>query len=200
MEPYFTIITPTYNKRPLSLQRCCKSIDQQTFTNYEHIIAYQEEEYLKIPGRPSIIVKNCTEYGNKQRNEAIQHIKGKYTIFLDDDNILYPHALDSIHKVITDQTDVIYSSVIHVQNNKIFKPGNFKPSSIDLLNWCIATYLVQKTPYPLYGYAADWNYFNEIIIKHKVINIQKGNLNSTINITDNHTVIGIHLAPLDQDL
>jgi glycosyltransferase involved in cell wall biosynthesis len=95
MKPFFSIITPTLQRE--SLIHCCKSLDDQTFINWQHIIQVDAEEFS-----PSVIsrlkqdkrrrVEKCgvhhSNFGNSCRHQAWDRAQGRWLVHLDDDNYL----------------------------------------------------------------------------------------------------------------
>jgi SAM-dependent methyltransferase len=93
----FSIITPTV-LRP-SLERACRSIERQKYTNWEHIIMVDLPNaaiptYLAHPQRKVIICDQAHKnYGITCRHNAIPKTSGMYVLYLDDDNFYSPRAL-----------------------------------------------------------------------------------------------------------
>jgi glycosyltransferase involved in cell wall biosynthesis len=115
--PEVSIITSTYN-RPKELERAIKSVDAQSFTDWEHIIVHD--------GTPSKetheIIKKYTSdkrtfyalpknYGNhtKPKNEGIKQAKGEYICYLDDDCEYMPNFVDTLKlELELSGVDVVY--------------------------------------------------------------------------------------------
>jgi glycosyltransferase involved in cell wall biosynthesis len=94
----FSIITPSLD-RP-SLKQCCDSVDAQTFTDYEHIVAfdgYPPSRRKTNLRRWNFRFKETRKWGNYQRHSAWKYASGSYLIMLDDDNrMMHPDALKDI--------------------------------------------------------------------------------------------------------
>lgn len=95
----FSIITPSLDRE--SLKQCCESVDSQTFSSFEHIIAFDGIPKRVIPRgdekRKYFSFRETHQWGNYQRHSAWKYAKGDYAIFLDDDNFLaHPDALKDI--------------------------------------------------------------------------------------------------------
>jgi glycosyltransferase involved in cell wall biosynthesis len=102
--PHISIIIPTYNRRAL-LAECIASVQAQTFTGWELIVvndcspddtwawlAGQAQTEPRLhPLQPPRNLKNPAA-----RNFGLQHARGQYALFLDDDDRLPPDAL-AIH-------------------------------------------------------------------------------------------------------
>ena len=108
-KPLITIITPTWN-RPLEIiERCMKCVDIQTTQNWEHIICsdgYEEhvKEFIESKNEPRRRYKSLPEhkgiYANNVRQASFLEAKGKYVVFLDDDNLIFPHYLEKMLKAL----------------------------------------------------------------------------------------------------
>lgn len=99
INPLVTIITVTYNSS-LYVRDAVESVLAQDYTSFEYIIAddcstdntwdiIQEYKDQRIISYRNEV--NLGEYQN--RNKAICIAKGKYLIFIDGDDIIYPHAI-----------------------------------------------------------------------------------------------------------
>ncbi|MBP7498021.1 MAG: glycosyltransferase family 2 protein [Bacteroidales bacterium] len=97
--PYFSIITPAYN-RAAFLPETIRSVLQQSFENWEYIIIDDDSkdntaEILASYSDPRIIrIKNDTNLERgASRNKGIATAKGKYICFLDSDDAFFPNHL-----------------------------------------------------------------------------------------------------------
>src|SRR5438105_4541179 len=97
--PLVTVITVTYNSAAY-VRDAIESVLAQTYDNIEYIIGddYSTDntwqiirEYKDERIRAYRNEKNLGEYPN--RNKAISLATGKYLIFIDGDDILYPHGI-----------------------------------------------------------------------------------------------------------
>ncbi len=97
----FSIIIPTYNQANL-LYRCLKSVEQQTFKNYEVIIIdnYSKDNTSKIVKKFGKKIKyfKLRNHGviAKSRNLGIKKSKGKWICFLDSDDTWMTHKLQKL--------------------------------------------------------------------------------------------------------
>jgi glycosyltransferase involved in cell wall biosynthesis len=120
-----TIITATY-KRPKELERAIKSVNAQTFEEWEHIIvsdgksqknrevvdkyADKRRKYVEIPHSGS---------DAKPKNEAIRQAQGEYIAYLDDDNEYLPNFLEiMLTEAEIGGEDILYADM------RIFKKGD----------------------------------------------------------------------------
>ena len=104
MPPFVTLITPSLQRK--SLQSCVASVNRQSFTNWQHVIAVDAEECENwvseldcFPRRKVICCgKRYNDFGNTPRRLAWEHATGERVIFLDDDNRFVDHgALQRIY-------------------------------------------------------------------------------------------------------
>lgn len=106
----FTIITPTYN-RPNNLARAVDSVLSQTYQDFKIIIVndspecdYTTFENVYLNNEKVLYFKNEKNMGvNYSRNLALEKAKdmgSNYVILLDDDDWLYPDALENINKIL----------------------------------------------------------------------------------------------------
>src|SRR3990167_3534043 len=96
-----SIIIPTYNRHKLIQERALKSAlaQNRVFDDYEIIVVdhgstdttfllereYPQIRYVKVPQNSGIV--------STARNRGIKEAKGKYVVFIDDDNELLPQFL-----------------------------------------------------------------------------------------------------------
>jgi len=125
MEPLFSIITITYNAGD-TVERTLKSIDCQSFSDYEHLIVdgASSDSTLQI----------ISEYKNPRRflisepdkgiydamNKGLSNTSGKYLIFLNaGDKFHAPNTLETIAKAISDNEmpGIIYGQTDIVDND-----------------------------------------------------------------------------------
>lgn len=166
--PLFSVIIPIYNTE-LFLERCIKSILDQKHSKTEIILIddCSTDRSLKICNffKKNPLVKIIIHKKNLgvsiSRNDGIIAAKGKYILFLDSDDLLYPGCLKNLEKLIATnpKTEVIigrYNSDGFPFNNKIlFKNKNSQPldsnkffSYINKLNFrpmIIWHYIIKKS-------------------------------------------------------
>lgn len=121
IEPVFTVIISTYNRRDL-LPRAVNSVLNQTFTNFELIIidngSTDDTPFVAKQFKDSRIrfltnpapTMSC----DVPRNMGIAMARGHYITFLDDDDIWYPTRLEKVNEAFVLHTHV--SAVCHYQN------------------------------------------------------------------------------------
>ena len=114
MNPFFSIIVPVYNVEKY-IEKCLRSIYDQTFYDYEVIIV---NDGTKDASR-EIINEKCLYDSRFQlydksngglssaRNEGMKYALGKYVIFIDSDDWIEKDYLDQIKQIIEIDTDVL---------------------------------------------------------------------------------------------
>ncbi len=108
-----SVIIPTYN-REVFVQRALESVLAQTFQDIEIIViddGSTDKTAELFEGKykhPKIRYVNLgTNQGvNKARNRGIDEARGDIIAFLDSDDELFPHALETIHTVYTQYPDI----------------------------------------------------------------------------------------------
>jgi glycosyltransferase involved in cell wall biosynthesis len=103
-QPIFSIITPTF-RRPLLLKRTIYSVTRQTFNDYEHIIvddANDPETESLVKGFADIrILFHCRDTPGGAAgsyNTGIKISRGRFILFLDDDDEYLPTFLETMYK------------------------------------------------------------------------------------------------------
>ena len=105
-EPLISVIVPTYNRAAL-LRRTLASILEQSYTKIETIVVNDAGEYPLVEGLDVMAFYSSSQdkvfnyFENKEnkglagtRNVAMSFATGDYFVFLDDDDILLPYALE----------------------------------------------------------------------------------------------------------
>jgi glycosyltransferase involved in cell wall biosynthesis len=106
MLPKVTIVTITYNSSKF-VRQAIESVLAQSFTNFEYIISDDcssdntwdiIQEYKDPRIRAWRNQTNLGEYPN--RNLTLEKAKGEYIIWIDGDDIFYPHGLEFMVKML----------------------------------------------------------------------------------------------------
>lgn len=137
-QPLISILMPVYNVEPHWLSAAINSVKNQIYTNWELCIAddastnqatrellesYQNEKKIKLIFRK--------RNGNicAASNSAAELAQGEFVAFIDDDDLLAPHALFEIVRALQDnrECDLLYSDEDKIdENNNRYEP-QFKP-------------------------------------------------------------------------
>lgn len=99
-----SIIIPFYN-RSHTIERCLKSVTQQTLTDFECLVIddgshHSESEFLLSlvksleDDRFQVILMDTNQGGGAARNQGIDKAQGKYIAFLDSDDEWLPQKLE----------------------------------------------------------------------------------------------------------
>ena len=105
--PEVTVITPTYKRDPKIIKRSIDCMKLQTFPSWEQLVCSDGEVeaqakqvveeaadhrvvYCHVPG------KKEGDFGNTVRSEMLKQARGKFVLFLDDDNIILPQYLETM--------------------------------------------------------------------------------------------------------
>jgi len=119
--PTVTVLTPTYN-RPHYLPDALRSVIGQTFRDWELLVINDGGQDVRTIveglGDPRIVYFNRTENRGKAAclNLALQHARGHYIAYLDDDDIWYPSHLACLLEALRQnpQMAVAYSDLYEV--------------------------------------------------------------------------------------
>ena len=132
LPPLVSVITVTYNSS-LYVRDAVESVLAQTYTNIEYIIGDDcstDNTWQVICGYSDPRIKayrnetNLREYPN--RNKAIDMATGKYLIFIDGDDIIFPHGI----AFFVSQLEAFPEAALAVQknyNNNLLFPALFRP-------------------------------------------------------------------------
>lgn len=118
INPLISVLTPTYNRYD-ELKNAINSVIDQTYNNWEMLVCSDgEDDNVKniIESYNNNLIKyyyteRTNNWGSTQRNFLTKTCGGKYVIYLDDDNILYPNALQDIINNIDENTGMIISKI-----------------------------------------------------------------------------------------
>ena len=191
INPLISILTPTY-KRYHELRNVIECVIQQTYTNWEMLICsdgFDEKTKNIVENFESDKIKyvqtnQTNDHGASQRNYLTKIAKGKYIIYLDDDNIIYPNHLQKVVDNIDRKTGMIIYRIdydgldycLPIEDKIIL-------GKIDTLNFVVDKY---------YTKYAIWN--NYIEHDYEVIKICENNiLNHNKNIKFIPDVLGRHI-------
>jgi len=123
--PKISILMPTYNRLDI-ITKAIKSVLKQTFKNFELIVINDggDENLLKIINSiwdnriVYIYIKHCGLSG--ALNVGLNIARGEYIAYLDDDDIYYPHHLQTaLEALITMGGKVVYTDTYRIFQKKI---------------------------------------------------------------------------------
>ena len=116
-----SVLVPTFN-RPLYLAQALDSVVRQTYRNLQIIVindgGTDVTDVVKSFDDPRITFINRRQNHGKpfSLNEAITYAQGKYVAYLDDDDIYYPHHIETLVDALENNADygVAYSDLYKV--------------------------------------------------------------------------------------
>lgn len=113
--PFVTVITPTHN-RDFILNNAINSVLSQTYKNLEYIIVDDcstddtSELVNKYSDKRIKYLRHDTNRGpSAARNTALEHAKGDWITYLDDDDELYTNHLEVMVKHIEKNNDAVFA-------------------------------------------------------------------------------------------
>lgn len=180
--PLISLITCTKNSER-HLEECFKSIQNQTYKNFQHIIidGNSTDETKKIlekhKDKIDVLISEKDKGIYDAFNKGMLHVKGDYFGFVNSDDILMPNALSILVNYIKNNkdTDFFFGAVKkHWGVLYGYKPWKIKFSwgfySSHSTGFFIKTLSAKKVGnYNLkYKFSADYDYFYRMIVKHKL--------------------------------
>lgn len=137
--PLISIVIPIYKPDMQYLQQAIDSIKCQTYQNIEICVAddasksdvlYSYLNHCALSNRNfRYVIREVNGHISAATNSALELVKGNYIVFMDQDDLLAPHALNEIAATIEKNPDLslIYSDEDKVdESNRRFE-GHFKP-------------------------------------------------------------------------
>lgn len=172
LRPKLSIITPTLLRD--SLAKCCASIDSQTLTSWEHVVAIDLPEAdagrvaeLAHPQRRFLHCgKRHRDGGNTPRRNAWKYTNGRVLFYLDDDNYLASDdALERIWLTLEANSfpDVAFFPITRL-GQRFFPDGAPRNCHVDTANLVVKREFGQWPDTDAYG--SDWVLIESLIAKH----------------------------------
>lgn len=137
-KPCMSIIMPVYNSKLKCLKAAIESVQSQVYPNWELCIADDAstnpdikpylEKMANADDRIKVIFRKKNGHISRASNSAIELASGEFIGMLDHDDVLYPHALFRMAKLLNknQKYDLIYSDSDVIFSNMRGKPF-FKP-------------------------------------------------------------------------
>lgn len=186
-----SIITPTYRRSIDVLRRCLNSVRMQSLQNWEQIVCTDgdrepEVEALVAEMQDTRVWYTCTQshkgdFANFVRNEMISKASGKYLVFLDDDNILFPSYLSKMCAALeaNPKAGMAISQTLHFgplpqsfgKPPKVLSGIPPKVQQIDTIQVMIKTDIMKKEGWLQKGYLSDGYTYEEIAQKYAWIEV-----------------------------
>lgn len=138
-KPLISIIIPVYNVDRKYLSECLDSILKQTYQNFEICLADDcsnkketidtLKEYMLKDERIKVIFREKNGHISEASNSALSLATGEFIGMMDNDDVLVPHALNEIVRVLNNNNSLDF---IYTDEDKIDLDGNrsdpqFKP-------------------------------------------------------------------------
>lgn len=192
-QPLVTVAMVTYNSAKY-VDVAIQSVLASSYTNFELIISDDastdntweliksyKDERIRAYRNPV----NIKEYPN--RNKCIDLAKGKYFIFIDGDDYIYPHGLEFIVKMLEKNPNCAMA-LMHNQRKNVIYPAVVTPhmyyigeyffsgfSGVSFAETVFKTNILKETGGVPNNYGAGDNYTrNKIAISHKTLIIPNG--------------------------
>jgi glycosyltransferase involved in cell wall biosynthesis/tRNA A37 methylthiotransferase MiaB len=121
--PVVSVIVPTYNRPEMLFEAIC-SIQKQTYKNIEIIVVNDAGEDV------STVIDACQDsrivylhHSENRglaaaRNTGIRNAKGHYIALLDDDDVFFPHHLETALKALSSGWKVVYTDGVRAEYAK----------------------------------------------------------------------------------
>ena len=116
-EPLFSIVTITFNAAE-TLPATLRSVDSQTFTDYEHLIIDGASKDSTVETARKAANKRRAIYSEPDKglydamNKGLSKARGRFIVFLNaGDSFSTPGTLALYAQAATDGTDIIYADV-----------------------------------------------------------------------------------------
>ncbi|MDD3475165.1 MAG: glycosyltransferase, partial [Candidatus Dojkabacteria bacterium] len=137
-KPLISIVMPVYNIDVKWIKKAVKSVKNQIYPNWELCIADDAStnpqliKYLKsLEKDPKIKITFREKNGHisEASNTALELAEGEFVALMDNDDIIHPHALAEIVKVLNKdkETDLIYSDEDKITTEEKRVEPFFKP-------------------------------------------------------------------------
>ena len=144
--PLVTVVTVTYNSSAY-IRDAIQSVLAQSYWNIEYIIGDDcstDDTWKTIEEYKDSRIKvyrneaNLKEYAN--RNKALSLATGKYLIFIDGDDIIYPHGLEFMVPMLEAFPDSAMA-IMCPYNSKIIYPIELEPHDLIVAEYFHKTFL-----------------------------------------------------------
>jgi len=137
--PLISVIMPTYNSSPEFLKKAIDSVIGQSYDNWELCIAddassntqtlHLLNEYRDRHENVFVYFRSHNGHISKATNTALALARGEYVAFLDHDDMLAPHALKEVVRVLNSNPGLklVYSDEDKIDEKDNRMEPNFKP-------------------------------------------------------------------------
>lgn len=165
ISPLISIITVTYNAEDV-LEATLKSVEEQNFTDYEHIIVDGRSTDGTIAlasarNNPRLQIHSKSDSGIYHgMNRGLKFAAGKYVLFLNaGDRFASPSTLSSYAEAALNDADIIYGDTVIVDaHDRILRPRHlWAPDILTYRSYlrgmliCHQAFMVKRAIAPLYS-------------------------------------------------
>ena len=177
-EPFFSVIVPAHNIG-MDIRKCLDSIKMQTFTDYELIVVCDNcdtkmEFEIAMEYADNVIETNHGIDG-LARNTGIEAAKGKWLMFLDDDDWwIHEYVLEEAKSLLDSMTipvDILLFDFIW-KNAPEWKRPYYKQTidNVNIAVWSKAfrREFIGDTRFPAIPFTSDKYFMDEIVKKNPV--------------------------------
>ena len=177
-EPFFSVIVPAHNIG-MDIRKCLDSIKMQTFTDYELIVVCDNcdtkmEFEIAMEYADNVIETNHGIDG-LARNTGIEAAKGKWLMFLDDDDWwIHEYVLEEAKSLLDSMTipvDILPFDFIW-KNAPEWKRPYYKQTidNVNIAVWSKAfrREFIGDTRFPAIPFTSDKYFMDEIVKKNPV--------------------------------
>ncbi|MEL6787566.1 MAG: glycosyltransferase [Cyanobacteria bacterium J06607_15] len=148
-QPLISVIVPVYNPEKSLLRAAIESVTAQLYGNWELCLVDDRstksyvkavlEEYAAKDRRIKTAYRQENGHISRASNTALEIATGEYVALLDHDDLLAPHALSEVVKLLNQhpEADFIYSDEDKVDCQNLHQSPFFKP------DWCPDSFLAR---------------------------------------------------------
>ena len=183
----FSIIIPVYNVYDY-LDKCLKSVLEQTYKNFEVIIvndgspdnSYEIiDKYQKLDKRFKGYKKNNGGLSSA-RNYGLKYVTGDYVIFIDSDDYIANSLLEKLNDVLNkEKVDIVrYNALVCDMNGEVLSKSN----DIEYLNEKVDNVILELTRRDFFEPAWLYCYNFKFWKKHKFL-YQEGMIHEDFGLT-----------------
>jgi glycosyltransferase involved in cell wall biosynthesis len=135
-----TVITPTWQRADLLVDRCIPSVRAQTWPDVEHVVVCDGPDpslARKLRAQyPAVVfdqlahhIDGLVDYGSRARNRGLELASGDYVAYLDDDNAYQPKHVQLLVEALqaNPKAEFAYSRM-HVYWSSDYQIGSAPPA------------------------------------------------------------------------
>jgi glycosyltransferase involved in cell wall biosynthesis len=192
-KPRITFITPTLNRDYRIIERCARSVTNQTVADWEHIICSDGqfephvEHLVRALNDPRRRYAHLTtpagHFGAGVRQAMISHANGDHLAFLDDDNMVFPKFAEHMIAALDRNPDAGFAICQMVQTaalppQKVLAPTiitGIPPvvKNIDTLQVVVRKAAMEKSGWCLMGYCSDGHTYEKLAQQYRWIAVDE---------------------------